>query len=156
MKEIMHEYGSAIITVAIALLLFFMLFGTLTVEEDVGVVQILNAQTDLPQKDYIQYADAKETTLAMERELPMLIFRNEKISAGSSRRAEELFQGTDAEGNEAKLEILKAECPDGSKAEVTDNTIEFLQQGIYRIWVIATDTSCKVTQKVFEIPVVCR
>lgn len=154
MKEIMHEYGSAIITVCAVLLLFLMLFGKLAMNQSTGVVQILNAQTVLPWKDYSQYADMKETSLAIERKPPVITCQNVKVLAGSSRDAEELFLGTDMDGNEAKLTILKVECPDKSEADVADNKIKFLQQGVYRIWVKATDTSCKVTQNVFEIPVV--
>ncbi len=156
MKEIMHEYGSAVITVSVALLLFFLLFGKLTVEGNVGVVQILKSRTVLSQKDYQQYKDSKETILAIERKQPEITCRNVKILAGSSRKAEELFLGTDVDGNEAELAIIKAECPDKREAEVTDNKIKFKQQGIYRIWVKATDTSCKVTRKVFAVPVICR
>ena len=110
----------------------------------------------LEQKDYTDYADAKETAEVIKRVNPIIIFQNIKVAAGKSYTVNDLFLGEDADGNEAELKILEIKSSRVGEQKVMNGTINFMQQGNYRIWVQATDIEGKVARNIFTIPVVCR
>ena len=114
MKEVMQQYGSAAITVVAGILLFVYIFCQADAGGTHGLIQISQKMAVLEQKDYTDYADAKETAEVIKRANPVITFQNIK------------------------------------------GTINFMQQGNYRIWVQATDREGKAARNIFTIPVVCR
>lgn len=153
MREIMQEYGRAVITACTVIVLFILIFGLIAVDGKVGFTEILKEKSVLPAREFGRYADAKETLQVMERLRPVVKFQEIEIQAGTKWKAEDLFVAEDAEQNPARVEILKVEGPGQKELEVVDNSVEFLKQGTYRIWIQAIDTYCGVTEKVFFVPV---
>ena len=156
MKEVMQQYGSAAITVVAGILLFVYIFCQADAGGTHGLIQISQKMAVLEQKDYTDYADAKETAEVIKRVNPIIIFQNIKVAAGKSYTVNDLFLGEDADGNEAELKILEIKSSRVGEQKVMNGTINFMQQGNYRIWVQATDREGKVSRNIFTIPVVCR
>ncbi len=156
MKEVMQQYGSAAITVVAGILLFVYIFCQADAGGTHGLIQISQKMAVLEQKDYTDYADAKETAEVIKRVNPIIIFQNIKVAAGKSYTVNDLFLGEDADGNEAELKILEIKSSRVGEQKVMNGTINFMQQGNYRIWVQATDIEGKVARNIFTIPVVCR
>ena len=156
MKEVMQQYGSAAITVVAGILLFVYIFCQADAGGTHGLIQISQKMAVLEQKDYTDYADAKETAEVIKRVNPIIIFQNIKVAAGKSYTVNDLFLGEDADGNEAELKILEIKGSRVGEQKVMNGTINFMQQGNYRIWVQATDREGKVSRNIFTIPVVCR
>lgn len=156
MKEVMQQYGSAAITVVVGLLLFVYIFWKADAGGTHGLMQISQKMAVLEQKDYTDYADAKETAEVITRTNPVITFRNIKVVTGKSYATQDLFLGEDADGNEAELKILEIKGSRVGEQKVMNGTINFMQQGNYRIWVQAADREGKVARNIFTIPVVCR
>ena len=156
MKEVMQQYGSAAITVVVGLLLFVYIFWKADAGGTHGLMQISQKMAVLEQKDYTDYADAKETAEVIKRTNPVITFRNIKVVTGKSYATQDLFLGEDADGNEAELKILEIKGSRVGEQKVMNGTINFMQQGNYRIWVQAADREGKVARNVFTVPVVCR
>lgn len=156
MKEVMQQYGSAAITVVVGLLLFVYIFWKADAGGTHGLMQISQKMAVLEQKDYTDYADAKETAEVIKRTNPVITFQNIKVVTGKSYATQDLFLGEDADGNEAELKILEIKGSRVGEQKVMNGTINFMQQGNYRIWVQATDREGKVARNIFTIPVVCR
>ena len=156
MKEVMQQYGSAAITVVVGLLLFVYIFWKADAGGTHGLMQISQKMAVLEQKDYTDYADAKETAEVIKRTNPVITFRNIKVVTGKSYATQDLFLGEDADGNEAELKILEIKGSRVGEQKVMNGTINFMQQGNYRIWVQAADREGKVARNIFTIPVVCR
>lgn len=156
MKEVMQQYGSAAITVVVGLLLFVYIFWKADAGGTHGLMQISQKMAVLEQKDYTDYADAKETAEVIKRTNPVITFRNIKVVTGKSYEIKDLFLGEDADGNEAELKILEIKGSRVGEQKVMNGTINFMQQGNYRIWVQAADREGKVARNIFTIPVVCR
>ena len=152
----MQQYGSAAITVVAGILLFVYIFCQADAGGTHGLIQISQKMAVLEQKDYTDYADAKETAEVIKRVNPIIIFQNIKVAAGKSYTVNDLFLGEDADGNEAELKILEIKSSRVGEQKVMNGTINFMQQGNYRIWVQATDIEGKVARNIFTIPVVCR
>ena len=156
MKEVMQQYGSAAITVVVGLLLFIYIFWKADAGGTHGLMQISQKMAVLEQKDYTDYADAKETAEVIKRTNPVITFQNIKVVTGKSYATQDLFLGEDADGNEAELKILEIKGSRVGEQKVMNGTINFMQQGNYRIWVQAADREGKVARNIFTIPVVCR
>ena len=156
MKEVMQQYGNAAITVVVGLLLFVYIFWQADVGGTHGLIQISQKMAVLEQKDYTDYADAKETAEVIKRTNPVITFQNIKVVTGKSYVIKDLFLGEDADGNEAELKILEIKGSGVGEQKVMNGTINFMQQGNYRIWVQATDREGKVARNVCTVPVVCR
>ncbi|MBC5714470.1 hypothetical protein H8S17_09645 [Roseburia sp. BX1005] len=156
MKEVMQQYGSAAITVVAGLLLFVYIFWQADAGGTHGLMQISQKMAVLEQKDYTDYADAKETAEVIKRANPVITFQNIKVVTGKSYAIQDLFLGEDADGNEAELKILEIKGSRVGEQKVMNGTINFMQQGNYRIWVQATDREGKAARNIFTIPVVCR
>lgn len=153
MKEVMQEYGSSILTVIIALILFSLIFGKLQVDGDKGFMEIVEAKTHISQKNFSEYKDSEETKRAMERKRPVITYKNVTLQAGEKVSVEDCFFAEDIDGNPAKIQWVKVENLIGEEVKIQDGKIQFTGQGIYRVWVKATDLNCGVTESVFEIPV---
>lgn len=156
MKEAVREYGASILSVVIALFLFFMIFEKIEAGGGKGLIDILRTQSDVPQKEFIQYQDAQETLKAMETERPVITYQNITLPAGKDVLVTDLFVAEDADGNPAEIEVMKAVDSDGTEVEVQGERIRFHRQGISRIWVKAKDRYCGVTENMFYIPVTNR
>lgn len=153
MKHIMQEYGTAMLSAAVALILFAFIYGGSRTEGENSLFSRMGERSYDSKKEYSEYLDAKETKTAMERERPSLFYRNLPVSAGEKLQMQDYFEAEDAEGGPADIEVVKAEDPSGQELAVEDGNIQFGEQGIYRIWVKATDRYCGVTQRLFCIPV---
>ena len=156
MKEVMQQYGSAAITVVAGILLFVYIFCQADAGGTHGLIQISQKMAVLEQKDYTDYADAKEIAEVIKRTNPVITFQNIKVVTGKSYAIQDLFLGEDADGNEAELKILEIKGSRVGEQKVMNGTINFMQQENYRIWVQATDIEGKVARNIFTIPVVCR
>lgn len=153
MRHVMQEYGTAILSATVALILFAFIYGGSRTEGEGSLFARMGEWPRDSQKEYSEYLDASETKRAMERERPSLSYKNLTVSAGEKLQMKDYFEAEDAEGNPADIEIIRAEGPSGEEISVEDGIIQFGEQGIYRIWVKATDSYCGVTQRTLYIPV---
>lgn len=156
MKEVMQEYGSSILSVTVAVILFSIIFGKIELGGNRGFLAVLGEKTHVVQKEFERYKDASETSQAMERKRPVITYQNVVVQAGEKKFMEDCFTAIDVNGNPAKLELTRAENFKGEEIEIENGNIQFAGQGIYRIWVKATDAYCGVTERVFSIPVIKR
>lgn len=144
MKEIMREYGRAIIAAIVALCMLGFVKHQL---------ENLASKAVFPSNLYENYADAGETAQAMERKRPEICCKDVEITVGSEWRGRDLFEVQGVNGAVVTMHITKAESPKHTEIEVKEDKIRFVQQGIYRIWVRATDEYSGMIQKMFSVPV---
>lgn len=148
MREIIQEYGSGILAACVALLLLGFV-GSILFSEG-------KMENTLPKQEYARYLDTAGTVMAMERKLPVITWKNERILANTTRHIGDLFQAEDVEGDEAEVKVLQVEYPDQSVAKISGDEITFLRQGVYRICVMARDKKSAIARQTFCVPVVCR
>lgn len=145
MKEVIGEYGKAILSAVVTLLLFGILFGKLRFHEK-------NYITVKPTV-YEAYKDAKETKETMQKEKPSIEPIKSRLYVGDVKKPEELFFGKDADGNFLPAELLEIEGPNHAEVDITKEGVVFLEPGIYHLLIQVTDKNSIVTRKVFSVPV---
>ena len=153
MKEVMGQYGKAVSSALLALLLFSILFTGIEFGEEKGLTAILGERYKIRGVDYSSYKDGKQSEIAMERKLPEIRFVGEGVTAGKEYVLEDLFQAEDEKGNPAKVHMIKALDMAGRELEITGRGITFSRQGVYRILVKAIDSYCAEAQHEFLVPV---
>ncbi len=156
MREVFREYGTMVIAVLLAVLLFFLVFGHLEWKGNVGLMNILGQGAKIGEKDFTNYKDSKETIQAMEQKRPVITYKNIHIKTGDVWHEDALFMAEDVYGNPAETEVLQVIDSVGNEVIRTDENIKFERQGIYQCQVRATDSNCGVTEQIFWIPVRCR
>lgn len=153
MKELMEEYGRAVIAVVVAVIMFFIIFSGIKEGEAKGLTAVLAGKTLSESQDFSAYQDTGNSQVFMERKRPFIRFFMADVKTGQVYAPEDLFEAEDMEGNPAKLKILKIMDGKMQETEVTDNKMLFVRQGIYQVWVRAIDSYCCTTEHVFLVPV---
>lgn len=153
MKEVMEQYGKAVLCALVAVTLLAIVFGGLQAGEAKGLPAVLKAGADIQGVDYSNYKDGEQSAFVMEKERPRVQFDGAKLWTDCGYKTEDLFSAKDAEGNPAEVRILKIFDKDGQELTVTEGNIQFGSQGVYRILVKAVDGWCGTVEKEFLVPV---
>ncbi|MCM1257530.1 MAG: hypothetical protein NC307_06715 [Roseburia sp.] len=153
MRDVMEQYGKAILGALVASLLFSIVFAGLKVGETKGLPAILGAETKSQGVDYATYKDAEQSAFVMEKERPKIRLMGTEIWTESDYVPEDLFAAEDAEGNPAKISILEIADKTGQEMEAAGDSVMFESQGVYRVLVRAIDSYCGVTENEFLVPV---
>lgn len=153
MRDVMEQYGKAVLCALVAVFLFAILFTSLKAGEDKGLIAVLGTKAESPGVDYSLYKDGEKSALVMERGRPEICFAGGELMTGCEYSAGELFAAKDAEGNPAEIKIIKILDKTGQEIEVAGGNLQFESQGSYRILVKAIDSYCAVTENEFLVPV---
>lgn len=146
MKEVMEQYGKAVITAFVASVLVFMLFS------GIRIFHVLGERAQIPGTDYSGFRDGENTAIVMEQKPPLVWFLEKDIFVGEEYSPDDLFGTRDAKGNTAEIEILNILDKNGQEVDFAQG-IKFLRQGSYRVLVKAADRDCCVSRQEFFIPV---
>lgn len=149
MKEVIKQYGTSFLTVAVALLLSGIIFGRMGAGGEGGIFSVLKNAAQISGKEL---AGNAEVVQAMERKRPDISWNGRIPKAGSLFCAEDYFLALDADGNRAQLKLLYAENAQGEELEITDGMVRLGEQGNYSFRVQASDAASCETVLVFRIP----
>ncbi len=153
MKEIMQEYGRAVISVAVAVVLLLLIFGNVKAGEAKGLPAILAGEAVPEGRNFSACLDTDSSGAYMERERPGIDFFMWDVKTGLEYAPEELFAAEDANGNSAKVEVMEILDENTQEVEATGGKMMFAKQGIYQVRVKAIDSYNCVTENVFFVPV---
>lgn len=154
MKEIFHEFGTAIIAIISGVLIIGLLFG-LTVSGKVGILQIAGISTQKEATDYTLYQDFDAVITWQNRTKPVVAytasygrFFEDEITDFLERYYAEDMEGTvyvldqviltQLFTNQMFGKILDIRTEDGisilSSYNSTNGTIQFLESGVYEVY----------------------
>ena len=66
MRDVMEQYGKAVLCALVAVFLFAILFTSLKAGEDKGLIAVLGTKAESPGVDYSLYKDGEKSVLVME------------------------------------------------------------------------------------------
>lgn len=149
MKSILREYGTSLLAVLTAgLLFFFCLSGIKNSQGESGIYAVL--KQSVRQKEVVFTDDMDRISYAefMSRGNPVIYCQPNGIYAGENVNWQTVFPAEDVEQNVLAVQIVSI---DGNKN--ISNDYQFAKSGIYIVEVLAVDAKQKQTKKVFQLPV---
>lgn len=152
MKDMIREYGKMMISAAAASLLFLILFGVKGGETG-SLLEGLGAKAVIESGNFSAYQDTAKSVATMEHQRPLIWLELPEPKTGAAYSADQLFTAKDAEGNPAKLQMVKVTDSRKEEVELVEDKVIFVRQGIYEVRVKAIDMQCGVTENVFFVPV---
>ena len=153
MEKIMDEYGRfALDLLAMGLLLAY-LFGTVTdAEGHRGILKIMGAQIAVWDTDYTAYQDYDVYEAEAQKDKPVIEYIADKpMTLGDNRVADYIA--------ELPFLIIRVEDWRGTEVDLNgvyneaDNSLNFLNPGIYKVRVVASDAGNRKTECDISIPV---
>lgn len=142
MKRIVREYGMTVIlviTVGLLLVFWWQAIGADGVFAQILDRQNIAAKVREENEDYCKFSECKE---------PEITYRNQRLYAGETVSAKDIFIAQDADGTAIGVTILSV---NGTAVEKEDYC--FLRSGIYELKVEAVDSYGKYCRMRFCIPV---
>ncbi len=150
MREVIRQYGGAMLAVTAAIAILMLLFVQIGGGDGVtGVWHIIGARAQQSTGE-MEQSISQEMEELYNRSGPKCQVRQESLwYAKVSYALEELVAATDQEGNPAEIFIEQAVNPAGEDilSQVQDNQgLTFPQKGVYRLLVRGRDTQGRVSR----------
>lgn len=160
MEKIMDEYGRfALDLLAMGLLLAY-LFGTVTdAEGHRGILKIMGAQIAVWDTDYTAYQDYDVYEAEAQKDKPVIEYIADKPMTLGDNRVADYIAASAWDGAELPFLIIKVEDWRGTEVDLNgvyneaDYSLNFLNPGIYKVRVVASDAGNRKTECDISIPV---
>lgn len=155
MKEIFREYGRALLTTGVVVLILFLVFSKLSLRGNTGLLSVLGQDTIIRGKDFVEYQDSKSSHTILSKHSPEITYIGSSVKAGENIILGELFEAKDWEGKEVKIEVREIMDKEMKILLKEDEIKEFTfpKSGIYGIVLRARDSQGGTARSTIWVPV---
>lgn len=155
MQEVIEHYGNALQSIFILVLLFSLIVtGIVDDNENRGIASIIGANLPVPRDvspDFSVYEEQSKRTPPIIRKTAM------ETAMIGNYMITDFFFARDCDGNEAKICVRSIQKPSGECCMLDSiqgkDRIQFEQQGVYIITLMAIDTENRSAEYTGKIPV---
>lgn len=149
MKQVYRVMSDIILPGIVCAALFGLIGG-------ISLLPRLGQQMEVPKEDYSSYADARQTKEICARKPPDVVRKGFGVyQPGKEILLDQVFEGVDADGKKASLQVLDIRDKDGASRmdcyQGTGNKMSFPKRGAYLVEVQAMDGQRKSVVKKFML-----
>jgi hypothetical protein len=153
MREIIHQYGEALLDAVVFIAMITLLFINITDDHgNKGIVDIVAANIPNESPEYCDYSDFDIYAKESGSEKPCIIYNAGAFNIGSFDPAG-CFEAYDSEGKTAGIKVLSVrECGGDFLMPDEDGKFDITEEGIYTVRVSAIDSKGRKSIYEADIP----